>query len=162
MAYLNKAQYDRRRENAAARNLNNEQTAVENGMTQEQAELISELCSMRHDLHCNVDRLVNNNAKEVRDLIELNIRIMNSGLNEMEFVPIDTCDFFDDIDSLDELFEIEDVPTDDDERQDWYDEKTAMIHSQWESLNSRIESYLKEIDKKYGTTFAPTGALRVM
>lgn len=43
MAYLNKAQYDYRREAAAARNLSNEEIAVHNGMTSEQAELISKL-----------------------------------------------------------------------------------------------------------------------
>lgn len=37
MAYLNKAQYDYRRESAAARNLNNEEIAVEHGMTGYQA-----------------------------------------------------------------------------------------------------------------------------
>lgn len=41
MAYLNKRQYDYRRESAAARNLNNEEIAVQNGMTSDQAELIS-------------------------------------------------------------------------------------------------------------------------
>ena len=41
MAYLNQRQYDYRRESAAARNLNNEEIAVEHGMSEEQAEIIS-------------------------------------------------------------------------------------------------------------------------
>ena len=58
MAYLNKAQYDYRRESAAARNISNEEIAVQNGMTEKQAELISELAAQRHEMHCNIDRLV--------------------------------------------------------------------------------------------------------
>jgi hypothetical protein len=57
MACLNKKQYDYRRESAAARNLNNEEIAVEHGMSEEQAELISKLCSIRHNFHCNIDSL---------------------------------------------------------------------------------------------------------
>lgn len=45
MAYLNQKQYDYRRESAAARNLNNEEIAVEHGMSEEQAEL---LCAEYH------------------------------------------------------------------------------------------------------------------
>lgn len=58
MAYLNKQQYGYRRESAAARNLNNEEIAVQNGMTSDQAELISKLCAIRHDFHCNIDSIV--------------------------------------------------------------------------------------------------------
>lgn len=58
MAYLNKQQYEYRRESAAARNLHNEKIAVEHGMSEEQAELISELCAIRHEFHCNMDSLV--------------------------------------------------------------------------------------------------------
>lgn len=54
MAYLNKEQYEYRREAAATRNLKNEQTAIENGMTENQADLISRLCSLRHEYHCNL------------------------------------------------------------------------------------------------------------
>lgn len=51
MAYLNQKQYDYRRESAAARNLNNEEIAVEHGMSEEQAALISRLCAVRHEFH---------------------------------------------------------------------------------------------------------------
>lgn len=55
MAYLNKEQYEYRHETAAARNAKNESIAVENGMTKEQADMISRLCSLRHELHTNID-----------------------------------------------------------------------------------------------------------
>lgn len=57
MAHLNQKQYDYRRESAAARNVTNEEIAVQNGMSEEQAELISKLCAIRHDFHCNMDSL---------------------------------------------------------------------------------------------------------
>lgn len=57
MAYLNQRQYDYRRESAAARNLNNEEIAVEHGMSEEQAGLISKLCAIRHEFHCNIDKI---------------------------------------------------------------------------------------------------------
>lgn len=161
MAYLNKAQYDKRRENAATRNLSNEKTAVENGMTQEQAELVSELCEMRHNLHSNIKKLVNDNTYELKALAELNLKISESGLDKMDFVPTDIWDVFEDIDTIDELYEIEDVPEDDDERKIWFEEKTHTIYNQWENLNRKIESYLDDIDKKYSTNFAPSGALRI-
>ena len=58
MAYLNKQQYEYRRESAAARNLNNEDIAVQKGMTSDQASLISKLCAIRHEFHCNIDSIV--------------------------------------------------------------------------------------------------------
>lgn len=61
MAYLNKEQYEYRREAAAARNAKNESVAVENGMTEQQADLISRLCSLRHELHCSMDDIVKGN-----------------------------------------------------------------------------------------------------
>ena len=160
MAYLSKEQYAYRRESAARRNINNMEIAVENGMTEEQAELIYELCSTRHELHTSGNSKYYNNTYECRDLIDLNIRIEESGLDPMDFVPTDKYDYID-IDDFDTLFETEQVPDDDDERDKWYEEHFEEISEQWEELNGNIERYLKEIDKKYNTSFCPIGALRV-
>lgn len=160
MAYLNKAQYDYRRESAAARNLTNEEIAVEHGMTSEQAELISKLCAIRHEFHCNIDRIVKSADNDsMSDIVEIEKSINESGLPELDIVSMLL-----DIDDLDGLVYNygEDVPDhDSQEFQDWYDDNYARIYSELEEINNNIEIYLSNIDAKYGTHWCPTGALRV-
>jgi hypothetical protein len=160
MAYLNKAQYDYRRESAAARNLNNEEIAVEHGMSEEQAELISRLCAIRHEFHCNIDNIVKSADNDsISDIVEIEKSINESGLPELDIVSMLL-----DIDDLDGLiYEYgDDVPDhDSQEFQDWYDDNYARIYSELEEINNNIEIYLSNIDAKYGTHWCPTGALRV-
>jgi hypothetical protein len=160
MAYLNQKQYDYRRESAAARNLNNEEIAVEHGMTSEQAELISKLCAVRHEFHCNIDNIVKSADNDsMSDIVEIEKSINESGLPELDIVSMLL-----DIDDLDGLiYEYgDDVPDhDSQEFQDWYDDNYARISSELERINKNIEKYLSNIDAKYGTHWCPTGALRV-
>lgn len=79
----------------------------------------------------------------------------------MDFVPLDTSDEFASIDYIDVLLEMEDVPEDEEERKEWYADKTFMIHEQWDDMNRKIEAYLSKIDEKYNTKYAPTGSLRI-
>jgi hypothetical protein len=83
-----------------------------------------------------------------------------SGLKPMPFVPL-TLEEGIDIDTIDLLYEIEDVPEDEKERQDWYDENYFRINSELEDLNTNIEDYLREIDSEHGTEYSPTGKSRV-
>lgn len=160
MAYLNQKQYDYRRESAAARNLNNEDIAVEHGMTSEQAELISKLCAVRHEFHCNIDNIVKSADNDsMSDIVEIEKSINESGLPELDIVSMLL-----DIDDLDGLiYEYgDDVPDhDSQEFQDWYDDNYARISRELEGINKNIEKYLSNIDAKYGTHWCPTGALRV-
>lgn len=161
MAYLNQRQYDYRRESAAARNLNNEEIAVEHGMSEEQAGLISKLCAIRHEFHCNIDKIVKSADNDsMSDIVEIEKSINESGLPELDIVSMLL-----DIDDLDGLvYEYgEDVPEDHDseEFQNWYDDNYARISSELEGINNSTEKYLSEIDAKYGTHWCPTGALRV-
>lgn len=161
MAYLNQKQYDYRRESAAARNLNNEEIAVEHGMSEEQAGLISKLCVIRHEFHCNIDNIVKcADNDSMSDIVEIEKSINDSGLPELDIVSMLL-----DIDDLDGLiYEYgNDVPEDHDsqEFQDWYDDNYARIYSELEGINKSIEIYLSNIDAKYGTHWCPTGALRV-
>lgn len=160
MAYLNQKQYDYRRESAAARNLNNEKIAVEHGMSEEQAELISKLCAVRHEFHCNIDSIVKSADNDsMSDIVEIEKSINESGLPELDIVSMLL-----DIDDLDGLiYEYgDDVPEhDSQEFQDWYDDNYARIYSELEEINNNIEIYLSNIDAKYGTHWCPTGALRV-
>ena len=160
MAYLNQKQYDYRRESAAARNLNNEEIAVEHGMSEEQAALISRLCAIRHEFHCNIDNILKSADNDsMSDIVEIEKSINESRLPELDIVSMLL-----DIDDLDGLiYEYgDDVPDhDSQEFQDWYDDNYARISSELEGINNSIEKYLSEIDAKYGTHWCPTGALRV-
>lgn len=160
MAYLNQKQYDYRRESAAARNLNNEEIAVEHGMTSRQAEIISKLCAVRHEFHCNIDKIVKSADNDsMSDIVEIEKSINESGLPELDIVSMLL-----DIDDLDGLiYEYgDDVPDHDSQDfQNWYDDNYARISSELEGINNSIEKYLSEIDAKYGTHWCPTGALRV-
>lgn len=161
MSYLNQKQYEYRRESAAARNLNNEEIAVEHGMTSEQAELISKLCAIRHEFHCNIDNIVKSADNDsMSDFVEIEKYINESGLPELDIVSMLL-----DIDDLDGLiYEYgNDVPEDHDSQdfRDWYDDNYARISSELEGINKNIEKYLSNIDAKYGTHWCPTGALRV-
>lgn len=162
MAYLNKQQYEYRRESAAARNLNNEDIAVQKGMTSDQASLISKLCAIRHEFHCNIDRIVKSADNDsMSDIVEIEKSINESGLPELDIVSMLL-----DIDDLDGLvYEYgEDVPEDHDseEFQNWYDDNYARIYSELEEVNKSIEKYLANIDNQYGTRWCPTGQLRIM
>ena len=164
MAYLKKEQYEYRREAAARRAADNEQIAVEHGMTENQAELISELCRLRHELHTNMDKVTVNDADLCikSRLVKLNAAIRESGLKPAECMPSDEGDYID-IDDIDVLYECDEWPeSGTQEWQDKYDDEYARIYSELEKLNGDIEKYLAEIDKQYGTKWCPTGALRIM
>lgn len=167
MAFLTKEQYDYRRKSAEARNLNNEEIAVNNGMTEEQAELISELASIRHEMHCNIDSLVYDGSYDRigKNLALTNDKIKESGLppvcglNDVAEVLADDYAYID-IDDFNLLYELKLFPDDNDERDQKIEEEYERIYDEWSQLNNNIEKYLSEIDKKYGTHWCPTGALR--
>ena len=162
MAYLNKAQYEYRRESAARRNLKNEEIAVENGMTPEQADILSELCSERHKMHCNISHLVEDGdyGKISKNLIDINCRLHELQLPTIPSIPCDRYDYID-IDDMYTLFETVQLPDDDEQREEYLAEERERIYGEWSNLNESIEKYLSEIDEKYHTSFAPTGALRI-
>ena len=164
MAYLNKEQYAARERNAQRRNADNAEAAIEKGMTEEQAYLITELCSLRHEIHCNTDSIIENDEHGYLDkLVNLNTRIRVSGFDYIKDIPANIDDFID-IDDI-RLLEMvgEGVPkdTDSDEYDNWREDNYCRIANELEELNNKIEDYLTEIDDKYGTHFCPTGSLRV-
>ncbi len=165
MAYLKKEQYERRRKNADERNANSAAIAVEHGMTEEEADLIWDLCRVRHEMHTHIDSLVYSQSNTLihKELISIRVKINETNLPELSYEQYDKCDEgCIGIDDIDGLYEYDDVPeSGTPEWQNWYDDNYARIYNDWEELNTIIEKYLQEIDKKYCTAFAPTGALRV-
>jgi len=161
MAKLTKDQYDRRRENAAQSNIENEKIAMKKGMNEHQAELISELCSLRHDMHS--DKPINNDDNNYKKkLVELNIEIKESGIKQMDFIPSGDVSEYIDIDTIDELYVMGEVPEEDDKREKWRQTEFDRISEELHGLNNNIEEYLREIDNKYGTSFSPTGWQRIL
>lgn len=165
MAYLTKEQYERRSWNAGKRTLDNQTLAVENGMTEEQAEFIGELCSLRHELHCNIDHLVSGPDCDIaRSLVLLNKKIKESGIKHMTFIPSEHDDYID----IDDIYSMgewcDDIPDRDEDEEayrEWYNTTYEDLYEQWSDIHTKIEEYLKDIDEKYGTSFCPTGAQRI-
>ena len=162
MAYLNKKQYEYRRESAAARNMDNESIAINHGMNEDQARLISELCHVRHEPHCNIDRLTDSceDMSIASDLQKVEDDINNSGLPHLN-----VAEQLQEIDDMDGLINYygDDVPEDHDseEYNEWYSENYSRIYHEIENINNQIEDYLLEIDKCYHTSFCSTGQLRL-
>ena len=163
---LNKRQYEQRAISAAKRMAEN---AKNDSLTSEQHEVIASLCSYRHNLHSSMDRICQNDENGYKnELIRINSLLKEVGLTPMDFCRYNPGEDFIDIDDMQEsiFFAKEDgTYIDEDEHpqeyQDWYDETYFSIMEKLESLNKKIENYLSEIDKKYNTSYCPTGALRI-
>lgn len=162
MAHLNQKQYDYRRESAVSRNATNKEIAMQNGMSEEQAELISKLCAIRHEFHCNMDSLTK--SSEYHSTFD-EIENIEDAINESGLPQLNVASMLLDADDMNGLiYEYgDDVPEDHDsqEFQDWYDDNYSRIHGELEEVNKAIEDYLRVIDKNYHTSFAPTGKLRI-
>ena len=131
-------------------------------MSEEQAELISKLCEIRHEFHCNIDNIVKSADNDsMSDIVEIEKSINESGLPELDITS--TLYDIDDMNGL--IYDYGDnVPEDHEsqEFQDWYDDNYERIYSEVEKVNSDIEDYLRQIDETYGTHWCPTGQLRKM
>ena len=93
---------------------------------------------------------------------ELNEEIRLLGLDGVSFsADCGEVAMIDDIDGL--MGYSDDIPEDHDSKDydAWYWENKNRIVSELLQANNEIEIYLGEIDKKYGTSFCPTGALRI-
>ena len=163
MAYFSKEQYEYRREAAAARNAKNENIAVENGMTEQQADLISRLCSLRHELHCCMDAIVK--GGDVASNIRERFSLLEDKMDKIGLPELGVSGSLADLEDMDGLIYDygEDVPEDhdSDEFKDWYNEEYQRIYNELSDIHDSNEHYLKDIDEKYNTFFCPTGALRI-
>lgn len=158
-AYLSKDAYDKKREYAARKMMRNKEI---DSLTDEQHDALSNLCSIRHKLHTNMDKVTKSDNDNIKkDIVIANIQIRESGLNPMEFVPLDEIDYID-IDTIEDLYiyEEDSIPEDEEERQNWLDYNYERIYSELSILNNKIETYLKQIDEQYGTEYCPTGLSR--
>lgn len=157
--YLPKEAYDRKREWAAKRMAKNKEIDT---LTEEQHDVLADLCEIRHEFHTNMDDITKHDTSKIKqELVRINMKINEAGLKPMEFIPYGDISDYIDIDTIDELYEIEEVPEYNSERQDWYDDNYYRIFKELGELHEKIEDYLRNIDKKYGTDYCPSGASRI-
>lgn len=158
MAYLSKSKYEKRAENAAIRMANNAQIS---SLTDEQHEALKELSSRRHEMHANMDSCVISRENNIMTSLEKSgVMLAQAGI-PCPALPSDEVNYID-IDDIDSLYEYDDVPEDDEERQEWYDDNYSRIISELSELNEQIEDYLRSIDEQHGTSYCPTGKQRIM
>jgi len=163
---MEKRQYEQRAISAAKRMAEN---AKNDSLTSEQHEVIATLCSYRHRFHSSMDRICQNDENgQKNELIRINSLLKEVGLTPMDFCGVNVGEDFIDIDDMQEaiFFAKEDGSYIDPDKypkeyQDWYDDTYHEIMQKLEDLNTNIEKYLYEIDKKYKTSYCPTGALRI-
>lgn len=160
MAILDKNAYFGKMIYAAEKMAENREIAT---LTEEQHDALSQMCSARHELHTNMDRITKGTEKDyLGAIIEANGTLEESALPPIEGIPTDTADYID-IDSIRELEDLGEAPSrdDEDEWQEWYDAEYSRIYDELAALNSKIEKYLERIDAEHGTHYAPTGKSRI-
>ena len=165
MAYLTKDQYFKREQNAAKRNQENAEKAAGNGMSEQQQNAVKDLCSFRHDFHCNIDHIAVNDqdTRYKQRAVEINERLDLLGLPTIEGIPTRREDYLD-IDDLCERIENAHLDGDDLYEKDeakWVDDTLNEIKDMLYTAHENMEKCLSKIDKIYNTNFCPTGTLRI-
>lgn len=151
MAKLTKEQYERRTENAVKRHEDNKKITT---LTEEQHELIAEVCNMRHKIHSSGDELYNMQSLFSQEattwLEDINSRLIAINLPMIKNIP-----------------RAEDFPSAEDKycgviEEDEEEENVEKFYSIMNDLNNSIEQWLTRIDAEHGTNYCPTGTHRMM
>ena len=174
------------------RNKENEKTALEKGLTEEQISAIEDICRLRHDIHATSWEDIYNTESHDHDtidnaLIEINVLIFK---NKLPPIDIDEYTYADDwILDFDWYEDIEDFQSkyyekaqkeidngfvlgqgglypinDIDELANhlWLEHVSEVNSAIIEKINDKIEKWLRAIDEQYGTHYAPTGGQRLL
>lgn len=133
-----------------------EENARINTLTEEQHNALATICSIRHQLHCNTKALFNADSADFNNLFDQYDSI-NDILTSAKLSPIQ------DLLDSEEIISTIDYEADDEGMNfnDWWDSHLEEAYDQWEDINSKIEAYLREIDEKHGSEYAPTGKTRL-
>ena len=140
--------------------------ALENGLSEEQIAFMENVCSMRHLMHTNIYALYN-----VHNVLhdELSSWLYNLGDDIIKFnLPqikfsvdlmfIDNSFTWDEIDSLDFACE---SAEEDEVKEKARQEYEAQAILAFYKIHDDIESWLRKVDKKYKTEYAPSGMSRI-
>lgn len=173
------------------RNKENEEIALEKGLTEEQISAIEDICRLRHDIHTTDWDDVYYTEKYSSDTIDNALTKINELIEEADLPKLGiTKDTYDDDwlldfqwfeDSEDYLEYMErarkevdngfvlgrdsffPLDTIDDLALSLWLEHVSEVNSAIiEEINDKIEEWLRAIDEKYGTHYEPTGGQRLL
>lgn len=166
---LSKDAYEAKAKYAENKARNNEKIALENGMTQEQVDVIDDITRLRHDLHSTDSASIFNDQVEdpdsynyfFDDIAEenyVNTQLKKVGLPELKLPSWDT--HFTEWD-FDEEVKERGIEKFSKEWEELRSEYLSNLTEDLEKANTAIENWLGAIDKKYGTQYKPTGKSRI-
>lgn len=128
------------------KNAKNRKLADENGLTDNQHEAITFVCSFRHELHCNQDDLFYSESTNFFEFIEMVCGKLHTILKTAGFE-----------NNLDYYKKFIDIPSDFDCHSDEeYEQGLQQVHEFCERVDADIIEFLQEIDARYHTEYAPT------
>lgn len=152
MPKLTKDQYQRRSENAAKRMEEQKQVS---SLTEEQHDALAQVCSMRHELHCNLDSLI---ISESTNFSKFNNWLCGDS-DESFYMILKSVGIDNDL-----QWSPEDLPTDDSMWSDFYSDYDEFYDCEYDvasAIHNHVENFLRKIDEEYGTSYAPTGTHRL-
>lgn len=146
----------------------NSEIGQDNGLTEEQCNALAEVAGLRHIMHISHDDMWNNNSSNFNELWgyvngkygegegKINQLLEEVGLPTIPFGDYSEIPTYDDYTLLG-------YDEDYDSYEDWLDhgEEYNTFWYAVETINTKIEDYLREIDKQYGTSYCPTGFARL-
>lgn len=150
MGIISKEGYHGKREWAAKRMEQNKKIET---LTEEQHNLLAELCTFRHDLHHNWDSAWNDESQNFGVYCD-GISIYNDDAGLPEKIkqafgkePFERIDY-----PTSNTYELDDLT---------WEEGYEQACDLFAQVNDEIETFLREIDKEHGTDYAPSGATRL-
>jgi len=150
MGILSKEAYEGKREWAARKQARIAEECT--ALTPEQHEALAWLCERRHFFHCNMEDLFISESVEGQECFKLVDHQINDCLTEVGLPAIEfgvsALDFTDD-----SSWEYDGYAS--------YEEAEEECMELAHELHSKMEGYLADIDREYGTEYAPTGATRI-
>lgn len=188
MGFFSKEIYERKTEWAARRMKSNSRIK---SLSKEQHDTLSWLCSLRHDVHSSWEDMWNSETADGVRLWEeyekINDKLCECGLSAIMSLPdiseIPTnadywCVLTDEdrdrwdlrADVVNKQIEIEELergsqykPLHHSGSTIWREEsgEYGVFADKMESINTAIENYLEEIDRKHGTSYCPSGYTRL-
>lgn len=140
--------YSRKSIYVANKNAKNRKLAEVHGLTDNQHEALTWLCSFRHELHCNQKDLFYSESANFSDFSCQICGRLTRYLQEVGLIADRMFDY------SDEFF---DLPIDFDSHSDAeYESGLEQVHEFCEKIDADIIEFLQEIDQRYKTEYAPT------
>lgn len=135
-------------------NLMRENAKIET-LTEEQHDALSDLANLRHQLHTNRGLLFNDEAPN--DNLWKSYDHINEKLTACNLPTIDLPDYTEDfVTTMDYEIDNEGLSY-----SEWHEKYLEKFYDDMEEVNDKIKAYLRAIDEKYGTKYAPRGATRL-